>query len=196
MTDGANRPGPIRGGEAGLISSRLIHDGRVVHLSMDRVRFPDGREGELELVRHRGASAIVPVLGDPKEPDPWILLVHQYRYAAGGYVFEIPAGLPRDGEGWEDCARRELEEETGYRGEAFSHLTHFFTTPGFTNEVIHLFLATGLTKGETRRDFDEYIEVKRFRLSEVMRMIGAGEIVDGKSMVGLLFVDRLLSDGH
>ena len=89
-----------------------------------------------------------------------------------------------------------MEEETGYRGEAFSHLTHFFTTPGFTNEVIHLFLATGLTKGETRRDFDEYIEVKRFRLSEVMRMIGAGEIVDGKSMVGLLFVDRLLSDGH
>jgi ADP-ribose pyrophosphatase len=190
-----NRTGPGLEPEIGRISSRVIHDGRVVHLSMDRVRFPDGKEGELELIRHRGAAAVVPLLGDPRDRDPEVVLVHQYRYAAGGVVYEIPAGLPRDGEDWESCARRELEEETGYRGEAFTRLARFFTTPGFTNEEIHLFLATGLQGGQVKRDPDEYIEVVHLPLSRVLKMIHAGEIVDGKSMVGLLFVDRFLREG-
>lgn len=186
---------PGSGPEIGLISSRVIHDGRVVHLSMDRVRFPDGKEGELELIRHKGAAAVVPILGDPGDRDPEVVLVHQYRYAAGGAVYEIPAGLPRDGEGWESCARRELEEETGYVGETFTPLARFFTTPGFTNEEIHLYLATGLERGRVRRDEDEYIEVVHFPLSRVLEMIRAGEIMDGKSMVGLLFVDRFFREG-
>lgn len=188
---------PENGPEArtGHISSRVIHDGRVVHLSVDRVRFPDGKEGELELIRHKGASAVVPLLGAPDDPDPDVVLVHQYRYAAGGFVYEIPAGLPRDGEGWESCARRELEEETGYRSRTMTRLTRFFTTPGFTNEVIHLFLATGLTGGSVQRDEDEYIHVVRLPLSRARRMIEEGEIVDGKSIVGLLYVDRFLRDG-
>ncbi len=180
------------GQDAGIghISSTVIHDGRVVHLSLDRVRFPDGGEGELELIRHRGASAIIPVIGDPTAEDPELVLVHQYRYAAGGFVYEIPAGLPMDGEDWESCARRELEEETGFRAEDVSPLTDFFTTPGFTNEVIHLFLGTGLSDGEVRRDDDEYIEVVRLPYSKVIEMIQKGEIVDGKTVLGLLFVDR------
>jgi ADP-ribose pyrophosphatase len=182
--------------DIGWISSRLIHDGRVVHLSVDRVRFPDGKEGELELVRHRGASAIVPLLGDLEAPDPEVVMVHQYRYAAGGFVFEIPAGLPREDEDWVHCARRELEEETGYRGTDFVPLTRFFTTPGFTNEVIHLFLATGLTGGRVKRDEDEYMEVVHLPLSRVRHMIEEGEIVDGKSMIGLLYVDRFLRNGR
>ena len=183
------------GAETGHISSRLIHDGRVVHLSVDRVRFPDGKEGELELIRHRGASAVVPLLGDPQGPDPEVVLVHQYRYAAGGFVYEIPAGLPHDGEDWESCARRELEEETGYTGETFTSLTHFFTTPGFTNEVIHLFLATGLAEGRIQRDEDEYIEVVKLPFSTVRAMIREGEIRDGKTLTGLLYVDRFLREG-
>jgi ADP-ribose pyrophosphatase len=179
----------------GHISSRVIHDGRVVHLSVDRVRFPDGKEGELELIRHRGASAVVPLLGAPDDPDPDVVLVHQYRYAAGGFVYEIPAGLPRDGEEWESCARRELEEETGYRCVGLKQLTRFFTTPGFTDEVIHLFLATGLTGGTVQRDEDEYIHVVRFPLSRALGMVREGGIVDGKSMVGLFFVDRFLRNG-
>ena len=83
--------------DTGLISSRVIHDGRVVHLSLDRVRFPDGSVGELELVRHRGASAVVPLLGSVEDPDPRVVLVRQYRYAAGGFVFEVPAGIPEEG---------------------------------------------------------------------------------------------------
>ena len=183
------------GAEVGHISSRLIHDGRVVHLSIDRVRFPDGREGELEFIRHRGASAVVPLLGDPKDSDPEVVLIRQYRYATGGVVHEIPAGIPEDGESWESCARRELEEETGYQGAHFEALTALFTTPGFTNEVIHFFLATGLTAGEVRRDVDEFIEVVRVPFSEVLTLIRKGEIRDGKSVAALLFVDRFMRGG-
>ena len=183
------------GAEVGHISSRLIHDGRVVHLSVDRVRFPDGREGELEFIRHRGASAVVPVLGSLKDADPEVVLIRQYRYATGGIVYEIPAGIPEDGESWEECARRELEEETGYQGTHFEALTALFTTPGFTNEVIHFFLATGLTVGEFRRDEDEYIEVVSVPFSEALTLIRKGEIRDGKSVAGLLFVDRFMRGG-
>ncbi len=176
----------------GRIASRTVHDGRVVHLSVDRVRFPDGSEGDLELIRHRGASAIVPLLGEVEDPDPEVVLVYQYRYAAGGFVYEVPAGLPRDGEAWEACARRELEEETGYVAERFLPLTSLFTTPGFTNEVIHLFAALGLSRGRVERDEDEFIEVRHVPYSEAMEMVRRGEIRDGKSVAALLYVDRFL----
>jgi ADP-ribose pyrophosphatase len=174
----------------GHLSSRLIHDGRVVHLSVDRVRFPDGSEGELELIRHRGASAVVPFLGDPFDSDPHIVLIHQFRYAAGGFVYEIPAGIPFHEEGWEACARRELEEETGYVAGKLQHLTSVFTTPGFTNEEIHLFQGSNLVKGSVLRDKDEFIEVVELPFSVVMRMIQDREIRDGKSLVGILLMDR------
>ena len=177
--------------QTGHISSRLIHDGRVVHLSVDRVRFPDGSEGELELIRHRGASAVVPFLGDPFDPDPAVVMIYQYRYAAGGFVYEIPAGIPFDEEGWEECARRELEEETGYVAGKLHHLTSVYTTPGFTNEEIHLFQASALRKGSVHRDKDEFIEVVEIPFSVVLEMIQGGEIRDGKSMAGILLMDRL-----
>lgn len=181
--------------KAGHLDSRVIHDGRVVHLSLDRVRFPDGSEGELELIRHRGASAIVPFLGSSDDPDPEVVLVHQYRYAAGGFVYEIPAGIPFDGESWEECARRELEEETGYIAEELVPLTSFFTTPGFTNEEIHLFQAFGLRKGAVRRDEDEFMEVVELPFSRALQFVREGELRDGKSMIGLLFVDRFRRGG-
>lgn len=179
------------GAGVGHLGSKLIHDGRVVHLSLDDVRFPDGSEGTLELIRHPGASAVVPFLGDPDQADPIVVLVHQYRYAAGGFIYEIPAGIPFDGEPWEDCATRELEEETGYVAESMEPLTSIFTTPGFTNEEIHLFRATGLKKGSVQRDKDEFIEVVELPLSKVMEMVDSGVIRDGKSLIGLLLVDRL-----
>ena len=99
-----------------------VHDGRIVHLSIDTVRFPDGSVGELEMIRHSGASAVLPLLGSRDDADPEIVLIRQYRYASGGYMFEVPAGRPdRPGEDWEVCARRELEEETGSRPEWKAH---------------------------------------------------------------------------
>jgi ADP-ribose pyrophosphatase len=156
------------------------------------VRFPDGSEGELELIRHRGASAVVPLLGEVGDPDPELVLVRQYRYATGGYLLEIPAGIPGDGESFEDCARRELEEETGFKGRKFLFLTRLFTTPGFTDEVIHLFLATGLSHGTVARDEDEFIEVVTMPFSQALEAVRDGEIRDAKSVASILYVDRFL----
>lgn len=174
------------------LARRPVHEGRIVNLSMDRVRFPDGAEGELEFIRHRGASAVVAYLDPPGSPDPRILLVHQFRYAAGGDLYEVPAGMP-DGpdESWEAVAARELEEETGYRASEFFYLSRIYTTPGFTDEVIHLFAATGLTEGAVHRDGDEYMEVVPLRLSEAVNAIRRGEIVDGKSVAAILWAHAL-----
>ncbi len=190
-----NRGAGVEDKEATL-ASRVVHDGRVVHLSIDRVRFPDGSEGELELIRHPGASAVLPVRSAPGTSDPEVLLVRQYRYAAGGYIYEVPAGLPRDGETWAECASRELEEEAGVVAGRLDYLTRLHTTPGFTNEVIHLYVAFDLKPGRIARDEDEFLAVETFRLSEVLDMAASGQITDGKTLVTILFAARffLLED--
>jgi len=173
----------------GLLESRPVYDGRIVHLSVDRVRFPDGSAGELEMIRHRGASAVLPVAGRVGDPDPEVLLLRQYRYAAGGYLYEVPAGLVGEGgESWEACARRELEEETGQRAGRIFPLTRIYTTPGFTDEVIHLFLATELTEGRGALDADEFVEVVRLPFSRALAWVHEGGIVDGKTIATLLYV--------
>ncbi|CAN5747450.1 NUDIX hydrolase [soil metagenome] len=174
------------------ISRRPVHEGRIVNLSMDRVRFPDGADGELEFIRHRGASAVVAYLDPPASGDPRILLVHQFRYAAGGDLYEVPAGMP-DGpdESCEAVAARELEEETGYRAGKLHYLSRIYTTPGFTDEVIHIFAATDLTRGAVDRDGDEYMEVLELPLSDAVAAIRHGEIVDGKSVAAILWAHAL-----
>ncbi len=173
---------------AGRLASRVVHDGRVVRLSVDRVRFPDRSEGTLELIRHPGAAAVVPFADPPESPDPAILLLRQYRYASGGYLYEVPAGLPQGpDETWAECARRELAEETGYAAARVDYLTRIFTTPGFTNEVVHLFLATDLAAGEARRDPDEFITVDAHPFSHALEMVRTGEIVDCKTVAALLY---------
>ena len=169
------------------IGSRSIYDGHIVHLNVDTVRFPDGTTGDLEIVRHSGASAVLPVLGTVGEADPEVLLIHQYRYATGGYLYEVPAGRPDfPCEDWEVCARRELEEETGFVAGRLTRLTTLWTTPGFTDEKIHIFLAEDLTEGTISRDVDEFIELVRLPLSAAMRMVETGEISDAKTLCAIL----------
>ena len=141
------------------------------------------------MIRHSGASAIVPLL-EPEKPDPQILLIRQYRYATGGYIYEIPAGRLDDDETPEDCARRELQEETGYSATRFRPLATIYTTPGFIDEKIHLFAGEGLTAGEDKREPDEFLELHSIRLSKALAMIQAGEIVDGKTIAGLFLVQQ------
>ena len=176
----------------GRLSETLVHHGRIVRLSLDEVRFPDGSTGTLEMIRHRGASAVLPVRGGPQDPDPEVILVRQYRYATGGYIYEVPAGLPLDGESWADCARRELEEEAGVRAGQLREMTHIYTTPGFTDEVIHLFVAWDLEDGAVNRDEDEFIEVVSLPLSTVLEMIRNGEIVDCKTVATVLYASAFV----
>jgi ADP-ribose pyrophosphatase len=170
------------------LGTRRVHTGRVVRLDVDRVRFPDGSEGELELIRHPGAAAIVPCASDPKSADPTILMLRQYRYATGGPLWEIPAGTLSPGETPEACAHRELREETGVTAQHLERLTSIWTTPGFTNEEIHLFWAHGLTAGEAARESDEFIEVVPRPLSEVLAGIRDGEVRDAKTIVAILYM--------
>ena len=170
------------------LASRRAFTGRVISVDVDTVRGRDRSIIELEIVRHGGATAVVPMLGDPAGPDPQILMLRQYRYAANGTLWEIPAGVLKPGEDPLIGARRELAEETGARADHVEHLTTVFTTPGFTDEQIHLFWATGLTLGETQHEPDEFIEIKVEKLSSVLEMIRTGEIADAKSIAALLFV--------
>jgi ADP-ribose diphosphatase len=171
----------------GKIESRRVYTGRVINLDIDTVRFPNGRTGELEIIRHSGASAVIPFLGDPAGDDPVILLIRQYRYAADGFIYEIPAGRLEPGEPPEECARRELREETGCTAARIEHLYTMFTTPGFTDEAIHVFMATGLTHGQSAREPDEFAEVVIMRLAEALERIHDGEIPDGKTALAILF---------
>ena len=139
------------------------------------------------MIRHPGASAVVPFLGDPRSEDPQVLLIRQYRYAADGYLYEIPAGRLNSGEDPRDCASRELQEETGCTAAQFDYLLTMYTTPGFTDEKIHLYMATGLVSGETKHEADEFLELYPVLLSRALAMIEAGEIRDGKTALGLLF---------
>lgn len=175
-----------------LVGSRTVHDGRVVHLSVDTVRLPDGSLGELELVRHRGAAAVLPIFGEPGDADPDVLLLRQYRYAAGGEIYEIPAGIVEEGESWEECARRELEEEAGLTAATLLPLTTIHTTPGFTNERIRLFAALGLGEGRARLDRDEFLQTVRMGLARALELARSGELTDAKSLVALLHYSRFL----
>ena len=172
-----------------LISSTRVYSGRVVHLDLDQVRFPDGSTGTLEMFRHPGASAVVPFIDDPADDDPRVLLIRQFRHAADGYIWEVPAGRLDPGEPPEACARRELEEETGMMADRLERLTTIYTTPGFTDERIHLFLAQGLSAGRQEREADEFMELKEVRWREVLELIRRGEISDGKTLSCLMFVE-------
>ncbi|HEX8849134.1 MAG TPA: NUDIX hydrolase [Gemmatimonadaceae bacterium] len=172
------------------LQSRLVHHGRVIDLYTDTVRFPDGSIGEMDIIRHPGASAVVPFLTDPRSEDPQILLIRQYRYAAGGYIWEIPAGRLDAGEEPDACAVRELREETGCTAERVSHLYTMFTTPGFTDEVIHVFMATGLVRGATAHENDEFMEIVPMSLRDALDRIGSGEIRDAKTALALMYAAR------
>jgi ADP-ribose pyrophosphatase len=179
--------GPQGDVRPGKVSSRRIHTGKIISLDSDTVRFPDGSIGEMDMIRHPGASAIVPFVSEATGTDPQLLLIRQYRYAADQYLYEIPAGRLDPGEEPADCARRELREETGCTARAIDFLFTMYTTPGFTDERIHLFMATGLERGETAHEADEFMTIETVTLSRALQLIQTGEIKDAKTALGILF---------
>lgn len=168
-------------------SSRRVYNGRVINVDVDTVRFPNGSTGELEMVRHPGASAVLPFLTDPAGDDPQILLIKQYRYAADDFIYEIPAGKLDGDEDPRLCAERELREETGCTAQRIEHLYTFFTTPGFTDERIHAFMATGLKHGATSHEKDEFMSLETVTLSRALELIQSGELKDAKTALTILY---------
>jgi ADP-ribose pyrophosphatase len=174
-----------------LISREVIYDGRIVHLVVDTVELPNGMTSKREIVRHGGAVAIVPI-----DADGNIVMVRQYRHAAGRILLEIPAGTLNQDEDPDLCAIRELQEEIGYKPATIQKLGGIFVAPGYTTEFIHLYLARDLTESRLDMDEDEAIEVVHISLAEAVQKIMSGEIVDGKSISALLMAKiTLFSNG-
>ncbi|MBI2165113.1 MAG: NUDIX hydrolase [Chloroflexi bacterium] len=170
-----------------LIKSQRIYRGRVVGLRVDTVALDNGVTAERETVEHSPAVVVVPV--DSEEN---VLLVRQYRWPAGEYLLEAPAGSLEEGEEAEEAALREMEEETGYTAVKLVKLSSFWTTPGFTTELMHAYLATQLMPREARPEADEVIELVRVPLAQALAMVRRGEIRDAKSIAALLMtVDYL-----
>ena len=169
------------------MSTKNIYNGKVVRLNIDTVMLPNGVTIDLEIVRHPGAAAVVPL-----KENGTVVLIKQFRHAAGGFIYEIPAGKLHPGEDPKNCAARELEEEIGYQAGKLDLLSSIFTAPGFTDEVIHIYKATGLTKGRQQLDRDEVLEIVEVPLQEAIEMIRDGSIRDAKTMVGLqtVFIGR------
>ena len=168
-------------GAAEVSSSRTVFEGRRIQVRVDRLRLPDGREHDFEMIHHPGAAAVVPLLATGE-----VLMLRQYRHATGGWLLEIPAGTLQPGEAPEACAARELQEETGFQAAALQPLGWIWTTPGFTDERIWLYLGTGLSAGRQTLDDDEMLTVARLPLVQAVTMAAGGEIVDGKSVAALL----------
>jgi ADP-ribose pyrophosphatase len=170
-----------------IIATRKIYKGRVIKLDVHEVRLPDGNLSKREIIQHPGAVAIVAL-----DPAQNVLLVRQFRLAANKILYEIPAGTLEPGEPPELCAERELQEEAGHKPGKLEALGGFFVAPGYTTEYIYLYLATELIEAELDGDEDEFIELQRVPMVEALAMIERGEIMDGKTINGLLRVARRL----
>ena len=175
--------------EEKVTSSQRLFDGRILKLRIDTVLLPNGKTSQREIVEHRGAVAMVPMLDQNT-----VILVRQYRGASGGFLLEIPAGTRDPDEDVEACARRELGEEINYAPGRMIKLFQAFMSPGYSTEVIHTFLALDLTPTDGHTDEDEFLEIVQMPLADALEKIKTGEIVDAKSISGLLYADRVLKE--
>lgn len=169
------------------VESRWIYRGQILDLKLDTVVLPNGKTAPREVVVHPGAVTVA-ALTDLGE----VLLVRQFRYPVGEALWELPAGKLEKKEDPLECAKRELAEETGFGAREWKHVSTFYTTPGFSDEIMYMYLAKGLYKEERDADDDEFLQVKAVLLSMALEMVLSGEIKDAKTITGILWADRLL----
>ncbi|WP_263371472.1 NUDIX hydrolase [Granulicella cerasi] len=178
-------------GKAKVLSSKNVYQGKVFWVTRDEVQEPGGVTATRDVIRHNGSVVILAVDTKSNPRDPGILLIRQYRHAADQFLLELPAGRIEKGEKLIPAAKRELIEETGYRAKKWSVHTKYFASPGFLSEAMHILLAEDLTLGEAKPEEDEKIELHMTPLSEVLRLIHAGKIHDGKTLIGVLLYASL-----
>lgn len=167
-----------------FIDTKVVFEGKLLKVFSDKVELPNGTEASREFIKHPGAVAVVPIT-----PEGKIVLVRQFRYPVGKVMLEIPAGKLDYGEHPDACALRELEEETGFIAKNIKKLTSIYTTPGFTDEIIHLYIADQLSVSKQRLDEDEFLDVELYTKEEIKTMIADGTINDAKSMLALLLAE-------
>lgn len=170
------------------VESKRIYEGRIINLRVDEVVLPNGRRAVREVVEHPGAVAAVPLL-----PGGRVVLIKQFRKPVEEIIYEIPAGKLEPEEEPRQCMERELEEEIGYGVGELKKIVSYYPSPGFSSEIIHLFLATGLEKKEPNLQDDEFLETAILKFDEALRMVEEGKIKDGKTIIGLLLTRSLAS---
>jgi ADP-ribose pyrophosphatase len=176
---------------AKVLSSKLQYEGPLFKIFTDHILEPNGVESTRDVVRHNGSAVVLAIDDSKSKRDPLILMELQYRHAAGQYMWELPAGKIDGKETRLAAAKRELMEETGYRAKKWTPLIRYFASPGFLGEWMQIFLAEGLTLGNAEPEDDERIDLYFISLSEVLRLIDAGVILDGKTLVGVQYFARI-----
>jgi ADP-ribose pyrophosphatase len=176
--------------KAQILSSEVVFDGPLFKIVRDKLIEPGGAENVRDVIRHNGSVVILAVDSSRSKKDPWIVVERQYRHAANQFLWELPAGKLEEGEEAVAGAKRELEEETGYQAKKWKPLVEYFASPGFLGESMKVFLAEGLVAGEAHPEADENIELRLVKLSEVLKMIAKGAILDGKTLTSVLLYAR------
>jgi ADP-ribose pyrophosphatase len=176
--------------KAQILSSEVVFDGPLFKILRDRLIEPSGSENVRDVIRHNGSVVILALDNSKSKKDPWIVIERQYRHAANQFLWELPAGKLEAGEDSLAGAKRELEEETGYRAKKWKPLVEYFASPGFLGESMIVFQAEGLVAGDAHPEADEQIELRLVKLSEVLKMIAKGAIKDGKTLTSVLLYAR------
>jgi ADP-ribose pyrophosphatase len=188
----AKAPKPQLIETAELLSSEVVFEGPLFIIRHDKLIEPGGKRSERDVIRHNGSVVILALDNSKDKKDPWIVIERQYRHAANQFLWELPAGKLDGGEGALDGAKRELEEETGYRAKKWRPLLEYYASPGFLGESMRVFVAEELIPGDAHPEDDEEIELRLVKLSDVLGMIEKGAILDGKTLTSVLLYARLL----
>ena len=182
------KPAPPQTAE--VLSSTLQYEGPLFQIFSDHIIEPNGIESTRDVIRHNGSVVVLAVDDSASKRDPLIVMEHQYRHAANQYMWELPAGKIDGDETRLAAAKRELIEETGYRAKKWTPLVRYYASPGFLGEWMQIFLAEGLILGDSQPEDDERIDLYLISLSEVLRLIDAGAILDGKTLIGVQYYAR------
>jgi ADP-ribose pyrophosphatase len=184
------------GRPAKVLSSQEVFEGPLFRVVRDEIEEPTGKKVKRDVIRHNGSAVILAIDDGKSRKDPLVLIERQFRHAAQHYLYEVPAGKMDDGEDHLEAAKRELREETGYSAKKWTKLVRYFASPGFLGEWMQVFLAEGLTAGEAAPEEDESFELQFVPLSELLKLIDAGKVLDGKTIISAMYYARWSRKGR